>query len=462
MSQVRGGCHRWAYETFSGVQVGNRRRARRVVQLAAAVARRPAGTVTQVCDDSADREGAYRLLSNEAVPVAELTRAMCAATAQQCARHERVYVAVDATSLSLRDSKGIRKLGGVGAWKDYGRGLHVVTALALDVTGTPIGVCAQSWWSREKVENLRRCSRRKVADKETRFALGTLQSASALLKASCPETCVVAVMDRGFDCWPVLQTASQGAHFIVRARSGRRLADGPRGGRRYLLQTMRAQPERGRYEVRVPQHEGRPERLARMQVRAARVTARLRVGKKSIAYQELKAVWAREISGPTDGSLSWMLLTTEPIDSFSQVLEVVRAYTLRWRIEEVHRAWKRGAGNVEDTQLRSREAIIKWATLHVAVAARAVRLSQLARTQPEISAAQEFSQTEIDAAIPLRRKRTKYRRGDVPPLSDVVRLIADIGGYTGKSSGGPPGPTVIARGLERLAIAVEVLEASKE
>src|SRR3974390_1548397 len=101
MSQVRGGCHRWAYETFSGVQLGNRRRSRRVVQLAAAVAMRPAGTVTQVCDDSADREGAYRLLSNDAVSATELTRAMCVATAEQCAPHQRIYIAVDGTSLSL-------------------------------------------------------------------------------------------------------------------------------------------------------------------------------------------------------------------------------------------------------------------------------------------------------------------------------------------------------------------------
>jgi len=112
---------------------------------------------------------------------------------------------------------------------------------------------------------------------------------------------------------------------------------------------------------------------------------------------------------------------------------------------------------VEDPQLRSREGIIKWATLHCAVATRALRLAQLARARPDAPASEEFAQTEIDAAIILRR-RTKFRRGDVPSLVDTVRLIAEIGGYTGKSSGGPPGPTVIARGLERVAIAAEVLE----
>jgi hypothetical protein len=461
MSQAMQGCRQWAYETFSGVEVGSRRRSQRVVRLAASVAMHAAGTVTQVCPDSAGREGAYRLLSNEQVPASELTRSMCRATAEQCGAHAQVYVAVDGTSLSLRDSKGIRGVGGVGAWKDHGRGLQVVTALALDVKGTPIGVCAQSWWARERVMGLRRCSRRKVGDKETRHALGTLESALGYLEAACPETRAVALMDRGFDCWPVLRTAGQGAHFVVRARPRRRLADGPRGGRRYLLATLQSQPILERYPISLPPREGRPGRTARMQLRAQRVTVRLQVGKRRVEHQELNVVWAQEVGGPAGAALSWMLLTTEPIESVAQVKAIVEAYTWRWRIEEMHRAWKRGGGHVEDTQLRSREAIIKWATLHVAVAARAVRLSRLARTQPEVSAAEEFSQTEIDAVLVLRRKRTKYHVGDVPPLGEVVRLIADEGGYTGKSSGGPPGPTVIARGLERVQIAAEILAATR-
>jgi hypothetical protein len=157
-----------------------------------------------------------------------------------------------------------------------------------------------------------------------------------------------------------------------------------------------------------------------------------------------------------------MLLTTEPVETADQVRDVVRSYSFRWRVEEMHRAWKRGGGYVEDTQLRSREAIIKWATLHAAVAARAVRLAQLARTQPDAPSSEEFSRLEIDATIALRRKRTRFRLGDTPSLSELVRMIADEGGYTGKSSGGPPGPTVIARGLERISIAADVLESERK
>ena len=454
--------HQWAYETFSGVEVGNRRRTYRVIALAAGIAARPAGTVTEVFSDSADREGAYRVLSNDSVGDAAITSAMCDATAQTCASLAKVYVPIDGSTLSLTDRTGGRGLGGVGAWKDYGQGLQVITALALDSEGVPIGVAAQTWWARTERSPKKRNSRRKLDEKETRYAVATFDGAMTRLREQCPDTRAIALMDRGFDCWPILQRASdKDTAFIVRAQYSRRLANGPRGGRRYLRSTLESQPILGRYSIEVPERPGRPARVARMQVQATRVTLELRVSKKRREYVELNAVLAREVGGPRAASLSWMLLTTEPIDRFSQVVDIVHAYTFRWRIEEMHRAWKRGGGNVEDTQLRSRQAIIKWATLHCAVATRAVRLAQLARTQPELPANEEFSQTEIDAAIALSKRRTTFTFGDIPSLEELVRLVADIGGYAGRSSG-PPGPTVITRGLERIAIAVEVLSAVRK
>lgn len=449
----------WAYETFGGLDSGHRSRSSRVVAMAKTLASHPAGTVTEVFDDPADREGAYRLLSNRQVTTEQLTDAMSVATADRCADERRVYVAIDGSSLSLTDRKKVRGIGGVGAWKDHGRGLHVMTALALQDDGTVIGVCAQHWWARHRPSPKRSARRRKLEEKETRFARAALDDAVRRLREHAPETLAVCVMDRGFDCTPVLRTGQDdGAHFIVRAQYDRRLADGPCGERNYLRATLESLPVRGTYQVEVPARAGRPARIATMQIRAARVTLQLPVTRKTRRPYALHAILAREIGGPKDASLSWTLFTTEPIDTFEQIVQIVRAYTFRWRIEEMHRMWKRGGGHVEDTQLRSRSAIEKWATLHCAVAARALRLTQLARTKPEVPATEEFTQAEIDGAIFLRRKRTKRQWGDVPPLGEVVRMIADLGGYTGKSSGGPPGATVIGRGLQRVLLAAEVLE----
>ena len=58
----------------------------------------------------------------------------------------------------------------------------------------------------------------------------------------------------------------------------------------------------------------------------------------------------------------------------------------------------------------------------------------------------EFSPDEIRAVI-LLRQPVGVRHDACPTLGEVVRWIADTGGYTGKSSGGPPGVRIIARAM---------------
>jgi hypothetical protein len=156
--------------------------------------------------------------------------------------------------------------------------------------------------------------------------------------------------------------------------------------------------------------------------------------------------------------LEWWLLTTASVARLEDALEVVRNYTRRWRIEEFHRAWKSGVCNIEQSQLRSARAFQRWATIGAAVAARAERLKHLSRTHGELDAEQELSRAEIDAAIVLSRTK-RYGVGAVITLEQAVALIAAIGGYTGKSSGGPPGVRVIQRGLEEVIVGARLLDA---
>jgi len=285
--------HQWAYETFGGLEAGSRRRTARVVAMAAGVASRPAGTVTEVFADSAAREGAYRLLSNDAVVAAQVTRAMCDATGDACARHSRVYVAVDGSSLSFPDPKRIRELGGVGAWKSRGRGLHVITALAMDMDGVPVGVLAQTWWARLRPSPPLRHSKRKVETKETRFATGTLREVASRTKELAPKTRAICVGDRNFDCWPILQlTRTDDVALIVRAQYNRRLEGSHRGPRRYLADALKSAPELGRYDVEVPARGGHPARTARMRIQAKLSRFRFASG------ASIESFWRSMLSSP--------------------------------------------------------------------------------------------------------------------------------------------------------------------
>lgn len=160
----------------------------------------------------------------------------------------------------------------------------------------------------------------------------------------------------------------------------------------------------------------------------------------------------------------WLLLTNRPVSSVGEIRQVVLGYAQRWRIEDFHRTWKSGTCGVEENQLQSVEAVKKWATILAAVAVRVERLKLLSRREPERPATEEFSALELRALLLLRFGRSgkkKYADATVPTLGDATTWLAQIGGYTGKSSGGPPGSVVLARGLQELAVAVRTLEASE-
>ncbi|WP_394827214.1 hypothetical protein [Pendulispora albinea] len=57
------------------------------------------------------------------------------------------------------------------------------------------------------------------------------------------------------------------------------------------------------------------------------------------------------------------------------------------------------------------------------------------------------------------KKKNETIPEGIPSIAQATLWIAELGGYTGRSSGGPPGSIPIARGLERVLIAAEVVEA---
>lgn len=97
-------------------------------------------------------------------------------------------------------------------------------------------------------------------------------------------------------------------------------------------------------------------------------------------------------------------------------------------------------------------------------ATRIERLKYLARTTPERPATDELSPTEIEVILVLKRlekKRTETVGRGTPTMAQALRWLADLGGYTGKSSGGPPGSITIGRGLKRVQEASVVVLAMR-
>jgi hypothetical protein len=442
----------WAQENFGSAKLGDPRRVARLVAMAQQAARSPAGRVTEVFESSAEREGAFRLLENAAVSSERVAESVFDATAERCSAQGRVYVALDGSSLTLTDRTRRRELGPVGKrWPS--RGLHVMSALGVDERGATVGLLGQKWWTlpeKRPKRNASKCFGLKYLERTTRYWVDALEEVSQRLRERAPNTTGWYQLDRGADCWPVLSLAVERQLLItVRSSHDRRLLD-ERGRRAYLRKTLGKHPLLGHYELELPARPDRPARTARMALRACSVTLLARVGSKKWRPIPVNAILAEEEGHRSKGRLRWILLTTAPVSSFKYARAAVHGYSLRWRVEEFHRAWKRGLCRVEESQLQSRSALIKWATILGAVAARALRIARTLRTTPNIPADEEFSQYEIAATFALAKRRLDRRRRI--RFKELVDMIADLGGFANKYSGGRPGPTVVGRGLQKVTV----------
>lgn len=448
----------WATETFGTADLGDRRLNRRLVDIAATAAAHPSGKVTTTMQTSAQKEGAFRFLENQRVDSQALTDSMGRGTAVKAAAQAQIYVPVDQTDLTFVDRKGVRGLGPDNAKMSKSlRTTQVMNALALDDRGIPIGLLDQQWWLRSEEDSPHwKEDKRPPEERESYYWVRSVEACDERLAQLGKGCRAWYLIDRGADVAAFLKpSVEQGRLFTVRAAQNRVIKDG-RGRKRKLFSTLSRQPVAGSFSVSIPPGPERLARTAECQVRFL-PKARVKLGRHD--YFELSAVFVREVGHVPEGQerIEWRLLTSATVSDFNSAMQVVDGYTLRWRVEEFHRTWKSGGCNVEQSQLRSFEAIRRWATILAAVAARVERLKRLSRETPDVDALTEVSQAEIDLAIAYTEDK-RFKPGDKMNLREAVRLIAMVGGYMGRNSDGPPGSTTIRRGLERLAPAVKAME----
>ncbi len=483
----------WAREEYGRAELGDARRTERAVQVLGRAMEHRAGRITQVFQTGAERKGAYRLLENEQVLAESLVDAAGSACARRSAAYPYVIVPVDGSSAKLADPIGV--LGSVGTHASGARGIKVISAIALSPEGEPLGLCHQEQWMRspkpkakrrargkqakdaQRAAAKRRASRkaranatRPVHQKETHHWIDAILASKRRFKDYAPATKCWFQLDREADAWTILEALRDDCHddwFTVRAHWDRCVTrdDGSAG---HLRQELQVQPPVGGYEVDVSAGKKRTARRARLEIRVAKVILDVRDQRTDKRHPlPLHVVWAHEVDSAPHGEkpLDWMLLTNHSVDALDQAQLVIDSYAKRWKIEEVHKTWKSGGCGIESSQLHTGAAAMKWSTILFTVAVRVERIKHLARTSPDLPASVELSPHEIRAVILLKRKykkRTETIAATMPTIAQAARWIADLGGYTGKSSGGPFGSITLGRGLTKVVSVASALEAIDE
>lgn len=444
----------WARDLVEDADFGHRTRSDRCVRMLQRMAERPAGRVTEVFEEASEREAAYRFVEGLVSPEA-MVDAFCAATLRRESAGGFMYAVVDGTSLRLTDRAAKKDFGSIGKRRLPTRGLKVIDAIGVDADGTPQGLLDLHAWARGPKAVASKWTRRRRGCTETQHWVEVIDRVA--IRARRARIKPWFVIDREGDASVILRAVARtDGFFTVRVSQRKRhcLDDLVRGAS--VIQALGRRPVCGTHVVHVPKGKRRSARTAMLDVRFGRITLKLHERGARKADLETFVVWARERRVPRGQEpLDWMLFTNRPVSSFEGAKKIIASYCHRWRIEDFHKAWKRGHCHVEDTQLRKRDHVVRWATMLAAVAARVERLKFLARTQPDEPATAALSPLEIDALREAKRtrfsKRTETITDDMPTVATAVRWIAQFGGFVDRPRA-IPGSVTIGRGLERLLV----------
>ena len=255
----------------------------------------------------------------------------------------------DTTFLDYRKIKEKRE--GYGPTGKGGNGLILHSALAIEPEkGQVLGLLWQKLWNREVKEKPptnetpeqkkeRQKEQRKVArqkpfeEKESYKWAEALNTCEKQVERS---TRVIHVFDREGDISEVFVLARELKHtgVLVRASHNRSLDQNSER----LWQHLESEPIRFHQEIEIPSTGKRKGRRVKLAVRFCSVNLRTPYRFDNRDPLNVYAVYATEIDCP-DGEtpLSWMLLTTEVVETIEMAVTILRWYTYRWRVEEFHK-----------------------------------------------------------------------------------------------------------------------------
>jgi hypothetical protein len=391
----------------------------------------PSASIPQAGGDWAHTKAIYRFLNNKKITPAVILSPHYQATCERMEGKKVVLAVQDTTYLTYtHEAEGLGTIG------EGTSGMLVHTTLALTPEGIPLGIIHQQSWVRDECEKRRSRRERPIEEKESDKWRMSLKATEAL-DTDC---CLVNIGDREADIYELF-TSTSFCHLLVRAAWNRRV-DHPE---RYLWQHMEARPVAGYLDVEVPRTKDRPARRACMEIRYDHVLIRPPRWRRKLPSISLCVVYIDE----PGGDLSWMLLTTLPVDSVDDAKTVVHYYTRRFSIEIFHKILKSGC-KIETRRLTTIEGLQASLALYSVVAWRIMFLTMLARGS-DLPCTVLFEDHEWKALVCAVRK-TRIPPCTPPSLEEAIFLVAKLGGFLGRRRDSYPGVQVLWRGLTKLAV----------
>lgn len=447
----------WLGELFGHCDLGDVRRTRRLVDVAARLARNAGQSLARCCQgDTAAMLGSYRLIENASVGAEAIAEAGFEAMAQASQTTSGVLLAVEDSTSVVYAHAVTDQLGTTGSQQQpKHRGYLVHSVLLLEASSErTVGLVEQRRWCREDAGYGRKHARKRRAYEDKESYKWQQASERMVGRMGNAMARTISVCDRESDVYEYLRCKhEQAQRYVIRAQSDRGLTQGEQ-----TLFGALAGEQAWQYEatVDIGQRGGRAARKARVQVCGRRVEVKPPAdrGKQAMSLP-INVVLVREPAG--DGSherLNWVLLTSEPVQTVEHVKRIVRYYELRWRIEEYHKAWKSGVG-VERLRQQSPASLERMLAITAFVAVRLLQLREQLPSRPD----KDASQAELTCDHILETEEWKVlwltvRKPPLPATPPTARwaclALASLGGFTDTKRTGRPGWATLWHGWQVL------------
>lgn len=449
----------WIEEEFAGVQLGDGRLNKRILELAKCFEKKHGHSVAYSCSDWKTAKSAYRFFDNEEFNESDIIAPHIKATEARVNRlGETVLVIHDTTEFNYAHHNATEGLGyletkpiSAEEQQILSNGFLMHASMALTRDGVPLGLINQKQWTRDSKnleckKGIKSYKQKPIEDKESYKWIEGISRACANVDPAG----LVHVCDREADIYELFDKCMElQTHFVVRAVQTRSTS---RKGVKSFARLSRV-PKRGTYTLPIKASQKRSARDAQIDVKFYKVKLVPPVGKTNRCQPvEVYVVSAKErkSEGVKETELiDWKLLTDLPIETFQQALEVITWYQMRWNIETYFKVLKSGFGT-DKSRLRHGDRIRKFVALVSVLAWRVFWLTTITRSCPNESPTLCYGREEIKAlqAIEKRQGRTLYL--GTSSLKEVTVAVARLGGYLARRSDPPPGNIVIWRGLQRL------------
>lgn len=444
---------------FEGAQFNDQRLTKRLYKIVEMFGNQPNKSFPAAAvGGRADLEGAYRFINNPKVDPDRLLATHREKTIQrmQSCDSPLIVIKQDTSKCDLtRPNQQVTGAGFLGSKHKRGIFLHPLMASTLE--RVPLGILGQQNYLREEISELPKEEKQKqrnlkpIEEKEShRWLRGLEQAKQAAME--CPQKTCVLVQDSEADINELLcadRSLPDGGelHLLVRSGQNRATSEGK------LMEVLRERPvvfakmiqvSGRKAKVACSKHkreQPREPRTARVEVRSHRVELCPSRGSQRPVYN---VVLVEETDPPAGvEAVCWLLITSLPIDTPKQVQRVIEAYCVRWQIEIFFRVLKTGC-RIERRHFENIEAIENVIALFMVIAWRVMYLSMLGRSCPDLSCELFFHDYEwwsvyrvLNLPIP----------DEPPPLGEVVRTIAMLGGFIDIPKN-EPGPETLWKGIQ--------------